>query len=110
MPGELPCHVAPDGVRLAVRLSPRAHADRIEGVVKLADGGAVLKVSVTAPAVENRANEALLQLLARLWKLPRRDLRLVGGAKSRNKLVHVTGDPASLLKQLAAALADSAPS
>lgn len=92
-------------MRLLVRLSPRARADRIDGVAHLADGSVVLKVSVTAPPADNRANEALLQLLARRWDLPRRDLTLVGGAKSRSKLVQIAGDPASLLDHLSAALA-----
>ena len=97
-------------MRLAVRLLPRARADRVEGVAQLADGSVVLKVSVTAPPAENRANEALLQLLARQWRLPRRDLTVVGGAKSRNKLIHIAGDPESLIKRLSAALADPAQS
>ena len=65
----------------------------------------MLKVSVTAPPVDSRANEALLRLLAKEWRLPRRDLAIVGGAKSRNKIVHVAGDPALLLQRLGAALA-----
>ena len=44
-----------------------------------ADEGRVLKASVTAPAESGRANEALLQLLARAWHVPRRDLSIVGG-------------------------------
>jgi uncharacterized protein (TIGR00251 family) len=93
---------AADGVRVAVRLSPRARADRLDGIARLADGRPVLRVSVTAPPAEGRANAALLQLLAREWGLPRRDLAIVGGQKSRNKLVHVAGDPAALLRRLAA--------
>jgi len=92
-------------VRVAVRLTPRARADRLDGVGRLADGAPTLKVSVTAPPAEGRANEALLRLLAKEWGIPRRDLALVGGGKSRNKLVHVAGDAPVLLKQLAAALA-----
>ena len=93
-------------MRVAVRLSPRARADRIEGVARLADGAAVLKVSITAPPAEGRANEALLQLLAKQWHLPRRDLAIVRGAKSRSKLVHVAGDARSLLARFAAAFGD----
>jgi uncharacterized protein len=93
-------------VRLLVRLAPRARADRIDGVAHLADGSAVLKVSVTAPPADNRANEALLQLLARQWNLPRRDVTLVGGAKSRSKLVHIAGNPTELMPRVQRALAD----
>ena len=64
-----------------------------------------MKVSVTAPPAENRANDALIALLAKEWRLPRRDLTLAGGGKSRDKLVHIAGEPRSLLKRIAATLA-----
>jgi uncharacterized protein YggU (UPF0235/DUF167 family) len=102
---ELPLSAAPDGVRVAVRLTPRGRADRLEGIARLADGAPVLKASVTAPPVDRRANDALLRLLAKEWELSHRDLAIVGGLKSRNKLVHVAGDPAVLLRRLSAALA-----
>jgi len=100
----LPLRAAADGVRIAVRLTPRARADRLDGVAQLADGAVVLKVSVTAPPSEDRANDALLQLLAKEWGLPRRDLALVGGRKSRNKIVRVAGEPAALMRRLALAI------
>ena len=83
-------------------MTPRARADRLEGIVRGADGAPMLKASVTAPPAEGRANDALLALLAKSWSVPRRDLAIVGGAKSRNKTVHVAGNPADLLKRLAA--------
>jgi len=64
----------------------------------------VLKVSVTAPPAEGRANEALTAFLAKEWGLPRRDLTLAGGGKSRNKIIHIAGEPRAL-RRLAAALA-----
>jgi uncharacterized protein (TIGR00251 family) len=97
--------LAADGVRVAVRLSPRARSDRIDGVARLADGAVVLKASVTAPPADGRANDALLQLLATEWDVPRRDLAIAGGQKNRSKVVHVAGDPALLLTRLGAMLA-----
>jgi uncharacterized protein YggU (UPF0235/DUF167 family) len=55
---------------------------------------------VTAPAQDGRANEALLQLLAREWRLPRRDLAILAGAASRNKCVGIAGDPRQLMAKL----------
>jgi hypothetical protein len=52
-------------VRIAVRLTPRAHANRIDGIARSADGASRLKVSVTAPPAENRANDALTAVLAK---------------------------------------------
>jgi len=101
----MPFAAAKGGLRVAIRLTARARADRLEGIVHAADGAPLLKASVTAPPVEGRANDALLGLLAKSWGVPRRDLAIVGGAKSRNKTVHVAGDPAELLKQLRSLLA-----
>lgn len=88
-----------------MRLIPRARTDRILGIARLADGAPVLIVSVTAPPVDSRANDALMGLLAKEWGLARRGLALVGGPKNRNKLVRIAGDPAVLLPRLTAVLA-----
>lgn len=99
-----PLTLARDGLHVAIRLSPRAKADRLLAVAAAARG-CVIKASVTAPPEHGRANEALLQLLARAWRLPRRDLSIVNGAVSRNKIVRVAGDPQRLAEKLAAAIA-----
>ena len=93
---DLPLTRTADGIRIAIRLTPRSRAEAVEGVV-----GGMLKVAVTAPPVDNEANEALLRLLAKQWRVRRRDLSIVGGAKSRNKLVRVAGVPAELMTRLA---------
>jgi uncharacterized protein len=96
----LPFAAAPDGLRLAVRLTPKAAAARIIGLAREADGGAVLKVAVTAPPEAGKANDALLALMAELLDLRRRDVTLVLGVTNRRKLVHVAGDPAALARRL----------
>ncbi len=100
-----PLTLTGDGLRVAVRLTPRAKIDRVLGTAAAAHGGQALKVSVTAPARDGRANEALLQLLARAWHLPRSNLSIVAGAASRNKTVRVTGDPGQLIAKLSAEIA-----
>jgi uncharacterized protein (TIGR00251 family) len=70
----------------SVRVTPRASQDKIAGWE-----GDVLRVRVTAPPVEGRANEALLRLLARALDVPKSRLRLVGGQRQRNKVVAVEG-------------------
>jgi uncharacterized protein (TIGR00251 family) len=76
---------APD-VRFAVRLAPRSSSNRVDGVI---DG--VLRVRVSAPAVEGAANTALVHLLAEELGVARRDVRIIAGAASRQKLVVVDG-------------------
>ena len=76
--------------RLAVRLTPRGGADRVEGVGE--DGA--LRVRVAAPPVDGAANEALCRLLARELALPRGAVRVVAGATGRRKVVEVDAEPA----------------
>ncbi|MGZ6265860.1 MAG: DUF167 domain-containing protein [Candidatus Limnocylindrales bacterium] len=77
----------PASVRFAVRLTPRAAADRVDGV---SDEG-VLQVRVTAPAVEGAANAALVRLLADELDVSRSSIQMVAGATGRHKLIVVDG-------------------
>src|ERR1700722_13227483 len=95
-PALLPLTATAAGVRVAVRLTPRAGRERIEGIACLADGKPVLKIAVAAPPADGHANAALLDLLAREWRLRRSDLAIAAGHKSRNKIVHIAGDPGIL--------------
>jgi uncharacterized protein YggU (UPF0235/DUF167 family) len=78
--------VTPTDVRFAVRLTPRSAVDRVDGVV---DG--VLRARVGAPAVEGAANNALIRLIADELGIAARDVRIVAGAGSRQKLLVVDG-------------------
>ncbi|SRR6266404_1633538 len=69
-----------------VRVQPRASKDEIAGVM-----GGALKVRLRAPALEDRANEALCEYLAELLKTPKAAVRILSGHHSRNKRVEVRG-------------------
>jgi uncharacterized protein len=69
-----------------IRVQPRASRDEIAGVI---DGA--LKVRVQAPAIENRANEAVCKYLASLLKTPKSAVRILGGEHSRVKRVEIRG-------------------
>lgn len=97
--------MAGDGLRVAIRLSPRARTDRLVAVAASTESGCVLKATVTAPAEAGRANEALLQLLARAWHVRRRDLSIRAGSTSRDKVVHIAGDPQRLVELVAPEIA-----
>ena len=73
-------------VIFSVRVTPRASRDAIEGEYQ-----AALKVRLTAPPIEDRANDALRRLLAARLNVPVSAVRIVGGEKSRNKRVSVAG-------------------
>ena len=94
----LPVFASPhaEGLRVRVRLAPGARRAAIEGTVDDADGVPALKVAVTAPPLDGRANAALVALLARAWNVPKTSLSVVQGAASRHKRLHLAGDPARL--------------
>jgi uncharacterized protein (TIGR00251 family) len=69
-----------------VRVTPRASRDAIEGEYQGA-----LKVRLTAPPVEDRANESLRQLLAKRLNVPLSAVRILTGEKSRTKRVSIAG-------------------
>jgi uncharacterized protein len=102
---EGPLSVTRDGLRAAIRLSPRAKIDRLLALTATAAGGCAIKASVTAPPEGGRANEALLRLLAHAWRLPRRDLSIVAGAAGRNKIIKIAGDPHRLFSRIAGEIA-----
>jgi len=100
-----PLRAAKDGVRIAVRVQPRASRARIAGPVERAGGALALKVHVTEAPADGRANAALVKILAKAWGVPKGSVRVVAGAKERDKVVHVAGDPVALHTRLSAWLA-----
>src|SRR5580658_3955157 len=83
---EISENVAARTVSFAVRVQPRASKDEIAGVIEGA-----LRIRLQAPAVENRANEALVEFLAHLLKTPKSAVRILGGERSRMKRVEISG-------------------
>src|SRR6201993_4800201 len=77
---------AGDTVSLSVRIHPRAKLNAITG-----RGGDALKVSLTAPPVDGKANDACVEFFAKLLKLPRSSVTIAAGQTSRNKVIRVAG-------------------
>jgi uncharacterized protein (TIGR00251 family) len=73
-------------VVVAVRVQPQASRDEVVGEM---DGA--LRVRLQAPAVENRANEALCEYLADLLKTPKSAVRILSGDRSRMKRLEIRG-------------------
>ena len=95
-----PFAAAPGGIRVRVRASPRAGAARVAGIAAEADGGAALKVAVTAAPEGGKANAALLRVLAKEWGLPKSTMSITGGTASRRKTLFVSGDSRELMTRL----------
>jgi uncharacterized protein (TIGR00251 family) len=88
------------GVRLAVKLTPKASRNRIEGVTADGDGFGLLKISVTAVPEDGKANKALIDLLAKSWKIAKRSIQIISGATDRRKILFIEGDVESLHRLL----------
>jgi len=84
------------GIVFTVRVTPRASRDAIEG-----EHQGALKVRLTAPPVEDRANEALCEFLAGRLNVPQSAVRILTGAKSRTKRISIAGvSKAQIMKHL----------
>jgi hypothetical protein len=80
----------PDGCTLTVRIHPGARKNAITGTHDNA-----LKISLTTPPIEGRANEALIAFLADQLHIPKSRIALITGTTSRNKTLRITGKSAA---------------
>ena len=86
----------PGGVRLRLRVQPRASRSEVAGV-----HGDAIRVRLTAPPVDGAANEALVRFLAERLGVSRAAVRVVAGETSRSKVVEVAGvDPSAARARL----------
>jgi uncharacterized protein len=82
----IPIHGTPAGISFAVKIHPRAKENAITGKV-----GDTLKISLTAPPVDGKANDACIDFLAKLLRVSRSSVTIASGESSRQKLIRVTG-------------------
>jgi uncharacterized protein len=76
----------PAGATFTVKVHPRARKNAVTGVV-----GDALKLSLTAPPVEGRANQAVIEFFADLFQIPRSSVTIASGATGRSKVVRIAG-------------------
>jgi hypothetical protein len=95
-----PWRLTPDGLLLAVRVTPKGGRDAIDGLADLADGTCVLKVRVRSAASDGEANAALLRLLAGTLGVSGRDVSLLAGDRARIKRLKIGGDGPALANAL----------
>jgi uncharacterized protein len=82
----IPIHETAGGATLAVKVHPRAKKNAITGEV-----GDTLKLAVTAPPVDGRANQACIEFFANLLDVPRSSVTIASAETSRNKVIRVAG-------------------
>jgi uncharacterized protein (TIGR00251 family) len=97
---QAPWRADTDHVLIAVRLTPKAGRDSIEGIAALSDGRAALAAKVRAAPDRGAANRALTELVARELGVPKSMVTVVAGHTARLKQVRVDGDPEVLVAKL----------
>lgn len=90
----IPINDHPLGATFAVRVQPRSARTAVTGTVEDA-----LKISVSAPPLEDRANAAVVEFLSGIFSVPRAAVQVVAGERSRNKLIRIAGRSAAELEQ-----------
>jgi uncharacterized protein len=92
------------GVTFAVKVHPRARKNAVTGVV-----GDALKLALTAPPVEGRANQAVIEFFADFFEIPRSSITIASGATSRTKVLRVAGLSKEAIEQRLAKILDFKP-
>ncbi len=89
------------GIRLRLKVTPKARRTAIGGVQAEAGGTLVLKVSVNAPPEDGKANAAVIALLAKEFSVAKAAISVVSGATDRRKLVEIRGPSDALAASIA---------
>ncbi|OCW58943.1 DUF167 family protein [Hoeflea olei] len=90
------------GVDIAVRLTPGASLDGLDGLVEDAAGSVRLKARVRAVAESGKANRAIEKLIAKRLGLAKTLVTVISGETSRSKTIRISGDPEDLAGALEA--------
>jgi uncharacterized protein (TIGR00251 family) len=87
-------HEKQNAVTFAVRVHPRATKDAITGEL-----GDALKLSLSAPPIDGRANQACIDFFAKLLKVPKSSVTIASGASGRNTVIRVAGVSAEYVRE-----------
>lgn len=74
------------GAQFALRVQPRSSRNAIAGLI-----GDAIKLAITAPPVDGKANHAVVEYLAKLFSVPKSSIAIVSGETGRNKLIAIRG-------------------
>jgi|SRR5579863_1055148 len=97
----IPLTETPQGISFAVKVQPRARKNAITGTV-----GDALKLALTAPPVDGKANQAVIDFLAGFFDIPRSSITIASGATSRLKTIRITGANRRMLEERLQKLGD----
>jgi uncharacterized protein (TIGR00251 family) len=91
------------GAQFALRVQPRASRNAIAGTIAAGglpgNQGEAVKLAITAPPVDGKANAAVIEFLAELFDVPKSSIAIVAGETGRNKLIAVRGMSADAVRK-----------
>ncbi|WP_114392236.1 DUF167 family protein [Oleisolibacter albus] len=90
------------GVKVYLRVTPKASRTAVQGLADGADGRRVVKVAVTAVPEDGKANAAVIGLLAKQWRVAKSSIDVAAGGADRSKVLFVGGEPQDLAARLLA--------
>jgi uncharacterized protein (TIGR00251 family) len=88
----IPLKQTATGVAFSVKVQPRGRKNAITGAV-----GDALKLALTAPPVDGKANAAVIEFFADFFEVPRSSVTITSGKTSRLKVIHISGASAEQL-------------
>lgn len=89
-----------EGVIVDIKLTPKSSKNEIKEFKRYADGFVYVRVSVTSPPENNKANKALIRLLKKVWKP--NNVEILSGEKSRQKKILLKGNSGTILANITA--------
>ena len=90
----IPINDTSQGATFQVKVHPRAKKNAIVGEV-----GDALKLALTAPPLQGRANDACIAFFAELLNVPRSSVTIAAGQSSRNKVMRIAGMTAAQVRE-----------
>lgn len=95
-PSEYRLHDGRKGAAIAIRVTPRASKNEIVQVM----GDGTIKIRLTAPPVEGKANKALIKFLADIFDVPKSRIEIVAGHTGRDKLISILDADADAVQNI----------
>jgi hypothetical protein len=89
-----------EGIQCYLKINPNSFTNKIDSLLEGEYGHKILRISVTALPEQGKANIMVIELLAKQWKLKKSQIKVKKGKSSRDKLIHISGDPKVLLQHL----------
>jgi uncharacterized protein (TIGR00251 family) len=88
-----------EGAQFVLRVQPRASRNAVAGTIGTGGPDEAVKLAITAPPVDGKANQAVIEFLAKLFGVAKSNIAIVSGETGRNKVIAVRGRTAEQVRQ-----------